>query len=54
MKGMEEMNDHIKKVISRALDLADELAKDTSNPFDDIIVLAATKILRKVFGIEVK
>lgn len=46
------MKNVVIKVLFLALDLAEEYAKDTLNPIDDIAVSAAAKILRQLFSVE--
>lgn len=46
------MNKGIKKILSGALNFAEAYASRTDNNIDDVVVKAATSILRHVFGID--
>lgn len=49
---MFELSEYVKNALKWALDAAERLAKDTTNPIDDIVVSAASAILKRAFGIE--
>lgn len=49
---MFKLEEYVKNALKWALDASERLAKETTNPIDDIVVSAACAILRRAFGIE--
>lgn len=49
---MFELKNYVKNALHWALDAAEKYAEQTDNPLDDVVVKAASSILRRVFSIE--